>query len=624
MDDKVVTIKGKKKVVKCRGIDIHGNPCRANDKENGFCQNHDYMKDYTDEMMANLTPCSGCKRQMYLPNGGTCDDDKKRAKEAREKKKQTNVKCKKDDCNFKSKENGYCGNHHLQAWKDEVEKSGNKVCVNYIRACRNILEGDSTNSRCQNCRTGANEATKTNKAKIIEQNELNNGILCTKCLDSFPEEHFIGDKGQITKTCKHCRDINKVADLKRVNRERNYTEELKNNPERAAKKAQWKIDNYEKVARYWMDSRARKIKTLGVELYLKKNAEYAKTFRQANEELMKEIYAKQKLNGKSKAVAYKYRAEKYGIDFTLTLDDCEEMFNSKCYYCAQDVTELSLNGIDRVSNDEGYTQTNSVPCCHMCNFMKGCLDIDTFTGMCNHILTYNKIVDGKLNYNLFGDNYSVSYDTYFQRATKKNLSFELTNEDYIKLINDVCYLCGKSNSSTHVNGIDRFNNDIGYNITNCRTCCANCNYMKRENDYDDYINKLLKIYDNHKETLFVDKFYNIINSNKNIIDAQINNISIKPNTEKVNKEKCENDNNGKIQYKNTKIMVINKNKKSDEQIKEVARIKKQKQRIALREKYGDDEYLQRRALEVKEYRQKVKNNKLDEANLPETKDKDVQ
>ena len=58
--------------------------------------------------------------------------------------------------------------------------------------------------------------------------------------------------------------------------------------------------------------------------------------------------------------------------------------------------------------------------------------------------------------------------------------------------------------------------------------------------------------------------------------------------------------------KSNKKIVQNKQKKTKEEIREAARIKKQKQRQALREKYGDEEYKKMKAKELAEYRAKKK------------------
>jgi len=48
---------------------------------------------------------------------------------------------------------------------------------------------------------------------------------------------------------------------------------------------------------------------------------------------------------------------------------------------------------------------------------------------------------------------------------------------------------------THCNGIDRVDNNIGYLLYNCKPCCANCNYLKKEYDYTEFLNKCKQIYE---------------------------------------------------------------------------------------------------------------------------------
>ena len=139
---------------------------------------------------------------------------------------------------------------------------------------------------------------------------------------------------------------------------------------------------------------------------------------------------------------------------------------------------------------------------------------------------------------------------------------------YNKMRQSPCYICGKEGNHLHNNGIDRINNQEGYTITNIQPCCSECNYMKRDYDMNDWIDKMSKIY------------YNNIQYKKEVInDNEIN---------------------------SNKRIVQNKQKKTKEDIRDAARIKKQKQRQALREKYGDEEYKKMKAKELAEYRAKKK------------------
>ena len=209
----------------------------------------------------------------------------------------------------------------------------------------------------------------------------------------------------------------------------------------------------------------------------------------------------------------------------------------------------------------------------MCNYVKGSYDIDYFYKKIEHILTYNGNIKGNYCYELMCDISGTPYSKYKYRARKKGLAFDITKERYNKMIQSPCYICGKEGNHKHNNGIDRIDNQQGYTITNIQACCSECNYMKRDYDMNDWIGKMSKIY------------YNKIQGKKEIVDIK--------STE-----------NSKT--KSNKKIVQNKQKKTKEEIREAARIKKQKQRQALREKYGDEEYKKMKAKELAEYRAKKK------------------
>jgi hypothetical protein len=59
-------------------------------------------------------------------------------------------------------------------------------------------------------------------------------------------------------------------------------------------------------------------------------------------------------------------------------------------------------------------------------------------------------------------------------------------------------------------------------------------------------------------------------------------------------------------HKTSKNIVKNTNKKTPEEKREIARIRKQKQRQKLKEKYGDEGYKKERAKELAEYRKNKK------------------
>jgi hypothetical protein len=100
------------------------------------------------------------------------------------------------------------------------------------------------------------------------------------------------------------------------------------------------------------------------------------------------------------------------------------------------------------------------------------------------------------------------FNTYRSSAKSKNLSFDLTKEQFAILTKADCHYCGvkptkildnpEFNGGYIYNGIDRKNNDIGYVMDNCLTCCTDCNFLKKDRDYDFFINLIYKIYE-HRE-----------------------------------------------------------------------------------------------------------------------------
>ena len=119
--------------------------------------------------------------------------------------------------------------------------------------------------------------------------------------------------------------------------------------------------------------------------------------------------------------------------------------------------------------------------------------------------SYLDLVEDRNYYPEAFTNYGcTSYHEYRNRAIHKEISFTISLNDYKTLTTGSCYLCGKETSDVHCNGIDRFDNSVGYDLENCRSCCANCNYMKKTYSYDEFIDKLLDIYKTHKNGTDID------------------------------------------------------------------------------------------------------------------------
>lgn len=79
---------------------------------------------------------------------------------------------------------------------------------------------------------------------------------------------------------------------------------------------------------------------------------------------------------------YKRNSTAYNREFSLSENDFESMTSQRCHYCHDLPSTISkggsrsgwgdyvYNGIDRIDNSLGYTATNCVPCCTICNRAK--------------------------------------------------------------------------------------------------------------------------------------------------------------------------------------------------------------------------------------------------------------
>jgi len=116
-------------MIKCSAIDRNLKGCRCNTiNDTLFCKKHDYMIDYTKEMLSNLQICSGCNKSYYLPDGKTCSSCRDRGKKNQKINRENIVLCANNGCVFKrSNENSYCNKHQICIFIDDTVSIGKKV-----------------------------------------------------------------------------------------------------------------------------------------------------------------------------------------------------------------------------------------------------------------------------------------------------------------------------------------------------------------------------------------------------------------------------------------------------------------------------------------------------------------
>ncbi|ABT15061.1 hypothetical protein NY2A_B662R [Paramecium bursaria Chlorella virus NY2A] len=120
--------------------------------------------------------------------------------------------------------------------------------------------------------------------------------------------------------------------------------------------------------------------------------------------------------------------------------------------------------------------------------MKMCLDPATFIERCAQVAFHNGH-EGRTteHWNI------IKYTSYMSYKSRTKRDLEITKEQYDTLREGECSYCGRDSVDGHTNGIDRVNNDVGYTVENCVSCCGDCNFAKRSSTAEDFIAKCVVI-----------------------------------------------------------------------------------------------------------------------------------
>ena len=195
---------------------------------------------------------------------------------------------------------------------------------------------------------------------------------------------------------------------------------------------------------------------------------------------------------------YVKSAQKRKIDFTISKALFQTLILKPCFYC-QHQTEGEANGLDRLNNNAGYVEDNIVSCCELCNNLKGSQHPQEFIDKMQAIYTYStsNTPIAKEQIEAWNTTYSSKstplYKSSAKSANSRNIKFSISETEFTDIIKKPCYLCGLAVSETNKNGIDRFNNSLGYQLENCRACCGHCNLLKRDMAYNDLADKAARI-----------------------------------------------------------------------------------------------------------------------------------
>ncbi|AKI80156.1 hypothetical protein QJ850_gp543 [Acanthamoeba polyphaga mimivirus] len=440
-----------------------------------------------DGLMVNY-PFLSCQKCIYL---------------AKKNNKCLGVSIKGKHCPYKPSNNCgniYCKNHtnqfrlHGKAHTHKLCSSGSNCFKEdaTIKNLKQILPIDYPFAQCETCRN-SERSYFNNKLQKAEQHnaESKDTMICKKCFVELPTNKFPKtSRGKISHYCKPCFDKRAIIERNRIIdpvKERERSKKYENRPDIKQKRKKYRQCKVVKIRNAISLKKSReKLRASDPENYLKKKAEQQAKHRQKYPEKKGITTIRYNTISSDKYMRYKSVAIEKGLEFTLTKQEFEKLVESNCYYCDCKYKN-TINGIDRIDNNIGYILDNCVTACSMCNNMKNTLNVETFIVMCMTIANYFKYYRTDIFVNVFNNYKSASYNNYKNRALKKDLEFQLSNKEFKELQQKFCYLCGRKSNNEHTNGIDRVCNEEGYTLTNSRSCCGDCNYLKKDYKLDNVV-----------------------------------------------------------------------------------------------------------------------------------------
>ena len=392
--------------------------------------------------------------------------------------------CAKDTCKWKPLDNGYCKRHQRQYEYVVATSTGREMCRFFFRGCNN--DTATGKKACTDCLAKKFTGKSLCKHSGCTFHTKGEAIYCMKhSRDEIREKASTEqlaycdiDRGCYTicepgrKSCNACLEKVNTQDRVRYAQTKLRAEAYKSTTERLCLMCNSEYTAF--TTRHGKDS------TRCPTCNTQQQEQDAK--RQDRERNYKEEYMK---NLDAYYEGYRRNAVKRNYEYALDLAQFTILVSASCYYCNHHVPG-EANGIDRVDNTCGYIIDNCVACCEMCNRLKLHYDLDFFLAKM-YIIANNKHPESKF-FTKWSSYYKkskqINYNLYTQITLKRNMTMELTEEEYNAYTNSVCYLCGYTKSGAL--GIDRIDNTIrAYTSSNCAPCCTSCNIMKATYSLDE-------------------------------------------------------------------------------------------------------------------------------------------
>ena len=291
-------------------------------------------------------------------------------------------------CDRPKMENGYCGKHQKQLEIDSALKDGKRKCSTYrcletftakttkkIEYCEKCVKEKQENlktldlckweeKKCDKQAKGSGYCGKHEPRALLLKDAKEKGVRICDDGKRACKNPTIDNKAH----CEECLSKERVADTRRhTERREDITmclgcgKQIKEFLEGIRGKVQRCAECYEKQ---------------------RKVEESRERSRNYSEE--------KKANIDKYMLTYIQSAKARNLSFGLTKEKFEELVSMACYYCGS-FNEKEVIGVDRLNSSKNYTNENCVPCCKICNFMKGSLSKNTFITQAHKISSYHPV-----------------------------------------------------------------------------------------------------------------------------------------------------------------------------------------------------------------------------------------
>lgn len=91
------------------------------------------------------------------------------------------------------------------------------------------------------------------------------------------------------------------------------------------------------------------------------------------------------------------------------------------------------------------------------------------------------------------------YSRYMDKSVARGVAWELTPEQFRKLIGESCEYCGRNpdrvihSSKLKYNGVDRVYNTLGYTQGNCVAACSTCRSYKGDSNFQEFLDHCMEV-----------------------------------------------------------------------------------------------------------------------------------